>query len=56
VLRATYRSPGSETDLLGRGLIDAGMLDPWKARVLLRLLLAGGAGREEIADAFGGWG
>ncbi|MGW0631145.1 asparaginase domain-containing protein [Streptomyces sp. NPDC002758] len=52
VLRATYRSPGSETDLLSRGLIDGGLLDPWKARVLLRLLLAGGAGRDEIAAAF----
>ncbi|MDQ0994693.1 asparaginase [Streptomyces sp. V3I7] len=56
VLRATYRSPGSESDLLSRGLIDAGMLDPWKARVLLRLLLAGGAGRDEIAAAFSRWG
>ncbi|MEU6577620.1 asparaginase [Streptomyces sp. NPDC046805] len=56
VARATYRSPGSESDLLGRGLIDAGLLDPWKARVLLRLLLAGGADRDEIASAFGRWG
>ncbi|MEV4739978.1 asparaginase [Streptomyces sp. NPDC049555] len=52
VLRHTYAAPGSETDLRQRGLIDGGFLDPYKARVLLRLLLAGGAGREEIVEAF----
>ncbi|MFJ8584663.1 asparaginase [Streptomyces sp. NPDC093595] len=52
VLRHTYRAPGSETDLQERGLINGGLLDPYKARVLLRLLLANGAGRDEVTAAF----
>ncbi|SCL50659.1 hypothetical protein GA0070606_1670 [Micromonospora citrea] len=36
---------------------DGGLLDPYKAKVLLRLLLAAGAGRAEIAAALArhGW-
>jgi L-asparaginase len=49
IVRNTYRSPGSETDLLQRGLIDGGFLDPYKARTLLRLLLAT---NEDIPAAF----
>ncbi|MEU6079829.1 asparaginase [Streptomyces sp. NPDC047108] len=52
VLRNTYGAVGSERDLLRRGLVNGGLLDPYKARVLLRLLLASGAGREEISAAF----
>lgn len=52
ILRNTYDGIGSESDLLGRGLIDGGFLDPYKARVLLRLLLATGEGPEEITAAF----
>ncbi|HZX02499.1 asparaginase [Kribbella sp.] len=44
VVRNTYHSPGAETDLLRRGLVDAGFLDPYKARILLRLLLATNSG------------
>ena len=51
VLRHTYGYPGSERDLLDRGLIQSGFLDPAKARVLLTLLLATGADRERITDA-----
>lgn len=52
VLRGTYGFPGSETDLLGRGLIHAGILDGPKARLLLALLLASDAPRETIETAF----
>nr|WP_146218275.1 asparaginase [Micromonospora acroterricola] len=51
VLRHTYGAVGSETDLQRRGLLNGGLLDPYKARVLLRLLLAAGAGRDEVAAA-----
>jgi L-asparaginase len=59
VLAHTYGAVGSERDLLARGLIGGGFLHPYKARVLLRLLVAGAARREEIVTAlarFGGEG
>ncbi len=52
VLRETYGFPGSERDLIARGLVPAGALDGLKARVLLALLLAGGAGQDEVVSAF----
>jgi L-asparaginase len=52
VLKRTYGFPGSEMDLLGRGLIPAGPLDGLKARILLYLLLRSGASRERITEAF----
>ncbi|MBA4013893.1 MAG: asparaginase [Phenylobacterium sp.] len=51
-LEKTYGYAGGEIDLLGRGLIGAGLLDARKARLLLSLLLGAGASREEIAEAF----
>lgn len=54
VLRRTYNFPGSETDLLARGLIHGGTLNAAKARVLLTLLLMAGAGRDAIEAAFAG--
>jgi len=52
VLRQTYGYPGSERDLLERGLIHSGFLDPAKARILLQLLLATGATREQSKAAY----
>ena len=54
VHRETYGFTGSESDLLERGLINAGMLDGPKARLFLSLLLRSGAGKQEIAGAFDG--
>lgn len=52
VLTRTYGFPGSEMDLIGRGLIPAGALDGPKARLLLTLLLRSRAPRTEISKTF----
>jgi L-asparaginase len=52
VLSHTYGFAGSETDLLARGLIDGGLLDPHKARVLLRVALTCGYDRSAIGATF----
>jgi L-asparaginase len=56
VLTRTYGFPGSEVDLLERGVVTAGSLDAPKARVLLAALLAGGGDRAEISTAFEAFG
>lgn len=52
VLTRTYGFPGSEMDLLRRGLLPAGTLDAVKARVLLSLLLREGASPARMREAF----
>jgi L-asparaginase len=52
VLQSTYGFPGSERDLLSRGLIPAGFLDGRKARILLSVLLASGRDLEGVRTAF----
>lgn len=52
VLRRTYTYPGSEIDLLQRGLIPAGSLDGVKARLYLQLLLMAGTDADGIRKAF----
>jgi L-asparaginase len=52
VLQETYGFPGSERDLLSRGLIPAGFLDGRKARILLSVLLACGHDRDGVRTAF----
>ena len=52
VLTSMYGFPGSEADLIDRGLVPAGPLDPYKARVLLHRLLAGGTKPGDVAPAF----
>jgi L-asparaginase len=52
VLAGTYGFAGSERDLLSRGLISAGFLDPFKARILLHALVAAGADNKAVKSAF----
>jgi L-asparaginase len=49
---STYAFPGSESDLIGRRLIPAGHLDPFKSRLLLHVALASGVAREELDNIF----
>lgn len=52
VFTRTYAFPGSEIDLIARGLIPAGTLSGLKARLLLMLMLRAGYDRNRIRAAF----
>lgn len=53
MLTSTYAGyPGSETSLLSKGLISAGILDAGKARLLLMLQLLLDRSREQIAESY----
>lgn len=52
VHRTSYGYAGSDQDMQRRGLINAGFLDPYKARILLSRLIATGATRDEIIRTF----
>ena len=50
--QSSYGYPGSEVDLLNRGLIGAGWLDALKSRLLLYALLASGSGTSKVRAEF----
>jgi L-asparaginase len=52
VFTKTYGYPGSEIDLIGRGLIPAGYLSGLKARLLLSLVLRKTRDRSVVRDYF----
>lgn len=52
VLAQTYGFPGSEKDLLGRGLLSGSYLDGPKARIALTLALRAGAGEKGVRRLF----
>ena len=52
VHRSTYGFPGSEGDLVGRGLLSAGALSGPLAAGLLSLLIGSGAPRDEVERRF----
>ncbi|MFC7375576.1 asparaginase [Brachybacterium sp. GCM10030267] len=47
-----YDYPGSEKDLISRGVVMAGALSPQKARLLLQVLLADGAHSDKFQSTF----
>lgn len=55
VLRSTYSFKGGEIYLISKGVIPAKHLDPFKARILLYVMLRAGKNVEEIKRTFDEW-
>ena len=51
-LSSTYAFPGSESDLLGCGLLPAGYLSASKARILLSMALGAGVRETRVSRLF----
>jgi L-asparaginase len=56
VLTRSSGFSGAENELLSRGLISAGFLDPLKARLLMHVLLSRNASRDQVTAAFAAYG
>lgn len=52
IFKGTYGFPGSEIDLLRRGLVSAGWLSPHKGRLLLAAVLGAGGDVGRVREAF----
>lgn len=52
VFEETYGFPGSERDMIARGVVPAGSLSAHKARLLLAWLLGLGRAGDDIAEQF----
>jgi len=52
VFTRTYGYPGSEIDLIQRGVLPSGYLSGLKARLLLGLVLRSATGAAKVSEAF----
>tara|TARA_Y100001970_G_scaffold267935_1_gene358593 strand:- start:55274 stop:56275 length:1002 start_codon:yes stop_codon:yes gene_type:complete len=55
LLRETYMFPGSEIDLMDKGIINSGLMNGLQAKIILTLLLANGVNTNTIISEFNAW-
>ena len=55
LLRETYMFPGSEIDLMDKGIINSGLMNGLQAKIILTLLLANGVNTNTIISEFNTW-